>query len=381
MSRNNDVFQILVTKGDQAILAADNSVTDLAPGQLGFFDFETNLSIDGTSDYKRDFYIAVGIDTDGDSVTDDIMKSAGSHIQGRNIRFYNYHEYVAGAPMNFVVKDYKAKCETEYSIKLELRNQEIYRSQGFNQFSKTYNMVTGCCEDCGGECFSGDANEITRDLKFLINADEAGLIAARAIARQDLTIVDHGVSADLYVGDEVSDADLAAIMAFNAAQADVADYVYTDLEVTTVTQKLNAFCNVNLKYFYPRETVVIPVLQEGFNCNGALEITQEVTFEEGAGYDIKQLEYEAKGWKESPYRVSTLNGVADEKVFNTVTTEKYDMIALTYDQFSVGAWLEYLNNEATVIAIPTGDTYTRDEVFTFLDAYLEDTQQFAPQAP
>ena len=168
----------------------------------------------------------------------------------------------------------------------------------------------------------------------------------------------------------MTDADVDALMVYNAAQADPADYVYTDLEITTVDQKINAFCSVNLKYFYPRQTVAIMTKVAGFRCNGEVEVTQQAAFEEGAGYDVKQLEYEAKGWTESPYRLSTLNGVADENVYNAVATEKYDLVALTYDQFSVGAWLEYLNNEATIIAIPETDTTTRDSLMPLLDKIL-----------
>ncbi len=369
MSRNNDVFQVLVTKGNQAVLGAGNSVADLAPGQIGVFDFNTNQSIDASST-PRNFYLAVGLDMDGDGNTDDIAKSAGSHIQSKNIAFYSFRPHTPGRPLKVVLKDYTADCETEYGIKLELRNQEIYRTQGYNQFTKTYSIVTSCCNGCEPTCPSGDANEITKQLKENINNDPSGLVTAVAIARQALTVATHGVAADLAIGDEVSDADLDAIMAFNAAQADPADFVYTDLEITTVTQKINKFCDVNLKYFYPRETVAIMTKVAGFRCNGTVEVTEQAVFEEGSGYDIKQLEYEAKGWTEGPYRLSTLNGVADQRVYNADQTVKYDMIALTYDQFSIGAWLEYLNNEATMIAIPAEDTTTRDALIPILDAQL-----------
>lgn len=371
MARNNDVFQVLVTSGNQAVLDAGNRLGDLAPGQIGVFDFETNLSVSAaTAASKRNYYLAVGIDSDGDTVTDDVMKSAGSHVQKKNIQFYSYRSYAPGRPMIVVLKDYTADCETEYGIKLEFRNQEIYRTQGYNQFTKAYTMVTSCCDGCTPTCPSGDANEITKQLKFIINEDPAGLVTADAIARQDLTILDHGTSADYTAGDVVSDADVDAIMAFNAAQADPADYVYTDLQITTVTQAVNKYCSVNLKYFYPRETVIIASKIEGFKCTGTLETTQQAAFEEGSGYDIKQLEYEANGWKDSPYRLSTLNGVARDIPYNAIATTKYDQIALTYDQYSIGAWLEYYNNLATIIAIPTADTTTRNGLLAVLDAIL-----------
>lgn len=370
MSRNNDVFQVLVTKDNQALAAAGTSVADLSPGQIGVFDFNSNLAVDGTAQV-RNFYLAVGLDTDGDGVTDDIAKSAGSHIQNRNIRYYSFKPHSAGQPLQVALTGYTADCETEYGIKLELRNQEIYRTQGYNQFTKTYSIVTSCCDGCDPTCPSGDANEITKQLKENINNDPTGLVVAEATARQALTTATHGTSTDYAAGDVVTDADVDALMVFNAAQADPSTYVYTDLLITTVTQKIHAFCDVNLMYFYPRETFANITKIAGFKCNGTVETVQELAFEEGSGYDVKQQEYFAKGWTESPYRVSTLNGVADYKTYNAVATEKYDIFALTYDQFSVGAWLEYLNNEATIIAVPEADTITRNALAGVLDLLLE----------
>lgn len=366
MARNNDVFQVLVTKGNQAVLGAGSKVTNLQPGQIGVFNFDTNLSIDGTEP-TRNFYLAVGIDKDGDGVTDDVAKSRGSHIQGKNIAFYSFRPHTPGKPMKVVLKDYVADCETEYGIKLELRNQEIYRSQGYNQFTKTYSIKTSCCGGCEPTCPSGDANEITKLLFINISNDPTGLVKANILPRGSVAAA--GVTPD--ANGHLTLAQVDTIMTYNATQTDPDDYVFTNLEIETVTQKINNFCQVNLKHFYPRETVAIVTKVEGFKCNGTVEVTQQVAFEEGSGYDIKQLEYEALGWDVSPYRLSTLNGVADERSYNTVTTEKYDQIALTYDQFSIGAWLEYLNNEATLIAIPATNTITRNSLIAVLDKIVQ----------
>ena len=366
MARNNDVFQVLVTKGNQAVLGAGSKVTNLQPGQIGVFNFDTNLSIDGSVPTKN-FYLAVGLDRDGDGVTDDVAKSRGSHIQGKNIAFYSFRPHTPGKPMKVVLKDYVADCETEYGIKLELRNQEIYRSQGYNQFTKTYSIKTSCCDGCEQTCPSGDANEITKLLFINISNDPTGLVKANILPRGSVAAA--GVTPD--ANGYLTLAQVDTIMAYNATQTDPANYVLTNLEIETVTQKINNFCQVNLKYFYPRETVAIVTKIEGFKCNGAVKVTQQAAFEEGSGYDIKQLEYEALGWDVSPYRLSTLNGVADERSYNTVTTEKYDQIALTYDQFSIGAWLEYLNNEATLIAVPESNSVTRDSLIAVLDQIVQ----------
>ena len=367
MSRNNDVFHLLVTKGNQAVLAKDKKVTELLPGQIGIFNYDTNLSFDATvTAAPKNFYLAVGIDA-GNGTTGDIMKSAGSHVQGKNIAFYSFRPYTPGRPMKVLLKDYVADCETEYGVKLELRNQEIYRTQGYNQFTKTYMMKTSCCDGCEPTCLSGDANEITKQLLININNDSLGLVVARAVARQALTAATHKVSADIAKGGVVSNADLEAIMAFNATQTDPANFVYTDLEIETVSQTIQDFCSVSLNYMYPRQTVAILTKVGNFKCTGSIKTTQTAVFEEGAGIDVKQLEYKAKGWTEGPYRVSTVNGVADNRIFITDANAKYDVFALTYDQFSLGGWLEYFHNQASIIAIPTADTVTRNGLAAILD--------------
>lgn len=366
MARNNDIFQVLVTSGNQPLITNDLKVTQLLPGQIGFFNSDTNRS---TAVATKNFYIAVGLDTDGDGVTDDVAKSTGFHIQKRNLVHYSFRPHTPARSMKMVLRDYTADCETEYGLKIELRNSEIYRTQGYNQFTKTYSIVTACCDKCEPTCPSGDANEITKLLMININNDPTGLIKAKAIARQPLTRLTHGISVDIAKGAEVSPEDLQALMTYNADQTDVADYVYTDLEIETVAQPVNNAAGLNLNYFKVRGTVVLASKIEGFKCNGTLDVTQQIAFEEGSGYDVRELEYFASGWKQGPYRLSTINGVANERFVTANAATKYDQIALTHDQYSQGAWLEYFSNQATLVAIPATDTVTRNAFMTRLDLF------------
>ena len=376
MSRNNDVFHLLVTKGNQAVLAKDKKVTELAPGQIGVFNYDTNLSFDATvATAPRNFYLAVGVDA-GNGTTGDIMKSAGSHVQGKNIAFYSFRPHTPGRPMKVLLKDYVANCETEYGVKLELRNQEIYRTQGYNQFTKTYMMKTSCCDGCEPTCPSGDANEITKQLYININNDTSGLVKANIKPRAG-AVLPAGVTVD--ANGNLTLAQVDTIMAANAAQTDPANYVYTDLEIETVPQTIQDFCSVSLNYMYPRQTVAILTKVGDFKCSGTVATTQTAVFEEGAGIDVKQLEYQAKGWTESPYRVSTVNGVADNRIYITDASAKYDVFALTYDQFSLGGWLEYFHNQASIIAIPTADATTRNGLAAILDKVAV-AQSFEPLA-
>jgi hypothetical protein len=64
-------------------------------------------------------------------------------------------------------------------------------------------------------------------------------------------------------------------------------------------------------------------------------------------------------------------------VYITDASSKYDVFALTYDQFSLGGWLEYFHNQASIIAIPTADTVTRNGLAAILDKVAV-AQSFEP---
>jgi len=219
MSINNDVFSVLVTKGNQALPSVGTAVSALLPNQIGAYDANTNLAVDGSIPI-REFYLAVGLDRDADGTIDDIRKSAGQLIQAKNIRFFNYKPHTAGRPMIMEVGGYKADCDADYAIKLEFRNQEIYRLQGTNQFTHTYSIKTACCEGCE-TCPSGNCNEITKLMKAAINLDERGLVSAEAIALEAVVILTHGTAAAYSIGDVITDADIDALIVYNNDPANV----------------------------------------------------------------------------------------------------------------------------------------------------------------
>lgn len=438
MSTNNDVFNVLVTTGDQAVAAKDSTLDSLAVGQIGVFDRATNLAIDGTV-LVKDFFIAVGLDTDGDTVKDDIATSAGQMIQRRNIKEYTFRPHTAAQPMIFELTGFEPNCDTDYALRLEFRNMEIYKRQGYNQFSKAYTVRTSCCEDCD-TCPSGDCQELGNLLVDEINLDEDNLANAKLFVNQgsititgeptadgDITVTANGeakVVAILDADDAAGVADkIAAAFAgstVNLAVSDSVDtvtftelktvsgttgtVVYDDTDTTgatatvvdytsavVTTEELAAltgvcpgirvtsnplsvrnYCSINLKYYHPRQTIMVPSLVEGFDCNGTLTTTQEAAMEEGNGYDIKQKEYHAGGWtgNPGPYRVSQATGTALDITYQAAANVKYDQFMLAYDQFSVAGWQENLNNLATIIAIPATDTTTRDGFAAVIDGLV-----------
>ena len=355
MSRNNDVFQVLVTKGNQAVLAAGNEVTDLLPGQAGVFSFESNLSIDGTVP-TRNFYVAVGLDEDGDGVTDNIRKSAGSHIQTRNIAFYSYRPFEAGRPMILEFKDFKTSCGEQYGIAIEFRNQQIYRTQGYVQFKVNYVVEGVCCDEYSTGCQSGDDNLVAKKLVDAINNDPRGFVKAEMFnTTTDAVVTDY-------------DAFVTANLAVNT-DSDPANDVKLGVRITSIPQKINKYMGIDTKYFHMRETFLVPSKLIGFECNGEFSVKQTAKVTQGLGYDIQYLEYLAGGWNGNPgpYRTYKVNGLAKPITYVAETNTQYGILALTYDQFSIGGWLEYLNNEASIIAIPQADSVTRASLLGVID--------------
>ena len=360
MSRNNDVFQVLVTKGNSPVLNPSLTLDNLAVGQIGVFDSNTNKSVDGSSPVKK-FFLAVGVDTDGDGTVDTINTSAGSvggTIDSNLVEGYSFRPHTAPRPQIIEVSDFKAGCDTEYAIKIEFRNQRNYRLQGYVPFSHTYVVKTSCCDGCE-DCPSGDCNELVKLFVDAINLDERGLVVAEAVDGNGTVITD-------------MDAFIATNAAVNS-DSDNTNDVCAKIRLTSVPLKVNNFCNVNVKYYKPRQTTMIVSLVEGFGCSGKVETTQDAAFEEGNGYDVKQREYKAGGWngRPGPYKTLTSTGLANEGfAYFADANTKYDQIALTYDNKATGGWLEYVNDLATEIAIPESDTVTRDSLLTVLDAIL-----------
>lgn len=367
--RKREVTRLLVTKGNEPVLPVGKDVTELKPGQIGVFDKVTNKSID-SSKVVPEFFIALGVDENGDGEVDNIRKSTGDLIQSRNIEVYNFRPHTAGKPMKAVLKDYVADCETEYGIRLEFINQSIYNRFGYTRFGTSYMIKTSCCVGCEQTCPSGDANEITKQLYQQVISDADSFVKVSILPRGSVSAA--GVTP---VDGKLTLEDVDTIMAYNKTQTDVANYVFTNLEFETIPTKAKDFCQINMNYDYPRETTLIVSKIEGFKCNGTVEITQKASFEEGSGYDIKQMESLALGLDNGKfgYRTSSITGLPFENNFLTDVTKKYDLISLSYNLESEGAWGHHHRNHGVDIAIPSDETTTRDSLLAILDNLIGTT--------
>ena len=369
-NRNNDVFQVLPTKGNQALATSGSTVDALLPGQLGVFDANTGLAY-GTAVPAGTKAITLAVGVGNGSVLSDIRTSAGQFIQTKGITDLTFKPHTAGQPMKVTVGSFKAECDTEYGVRVEFRNAKINRIQGFNQFSKAYMVTTPCCDDCAGGCGSLDANVLTQLFIASINADEANLVLAQAVARQALVAATHGTAADYAAGDVITDADVAALVNFNLTALD-ANKVFADFQLVSQPLAIGNYCSINLHYYKLLETVLIVSLIEGFGCSGATTVNQYPVFEEGSGINIQQKEYHASGWAGSgPYKLSQVTGMGYENInYLSVKGTTYDQFIVQYNQTSESGWQEYSNVLSTVIAIPEADTVTRQAVATVFNSFL-----------
>jgi len=371
-NRNNDVFQVLPVT-NCTLLPAGQAVETLAVGQLGAFDADTMLSVSpATTPQPKSIFFAVGKeDLNGNF---DIRQSAGQMIQRQGVVGYTEKECTTGSPMIVTVGNFRAEADTEYGIRIEFRNAKINRIQGYNQFSKAFLVKTPCADDCAAGCGSSDPNVLTQLFIENINSDISKLVLASAVARQELTILVHGTSVDYAIGDEVSAADIDALILFNST-AVAADQVFTDIKLVSQPMGIASYCQVNLHYYKLLETVLVVSLIEGFSCSGATTVNEYPVYAEGTGYNIQQKEYHASGWAGSgPYKLSQVTGTAKGDIeYLSDKNTNYDQIILEYNMTSESGWKEYSNTLSTVFAFPCGDCTLSTTITNFLKAFISGT--------
>lgn len=450
MAKNNDVFSIIpVPEAAADVVGAGLEVKDLTAGQLGVFDYDTGLSfVAGGAGAVKNFFVALALDTTGDGSVDEIVTSAGTHIQKKNVADTNLKCYAPGVEQVIDVVNFTADCDKQYGLKIEINNDEKYMNYGFNQLTKTFIVKTSCCEGCES-CGTGNCAELAKFLIADINNDEDGVVVASAFANMvtatfgganpvgaagtHVTVIGTDTfNTALLATDTIAEAvakvaatinasskyvassdgavlsvvladgtalaapilmtNVAVVGTFAAANANIAFTGISDLDafalanpeacpslrLTTVTQAVKQYCNVNTQYYKQR----LPVLQVsfvselGFECTGEIKQTVDPTFEEGSGYDLAQIEYQVGGFVGKPgiYRTGDLIGVAFNDFSSIISkTAKYQKVDITYDLESNSGWMDYKNNLNTSLVVPCTDTGGAADLAAILDALLGTT--------
>ena len=148
---------ILVASGNQALVTAgvklfntDGSL-NINPGQLGIFNAKTHVAVNAVTG-GNEYYIAVGIDADGDGIAETIRKSAGEEISKCGIDAAQVKAPAEECPEIWDFVFDCVECNTDYALKVQTEGVEwmpYFANQHLPTF--TFNVFTECCTECEEE--------------------------------------------------------------------------------------------------------------------------------------------------------------------------------------------------------------------------------------
>ena len=333
MSTNNKVFQVLVPSGNKAIAAVGSSLESLTPGQIGFFDEETKLAIDGSAASATDrIFIAVGRD-------EDIDLSAGQTIPLNLLEAITVKDAQDAVNQKQLIAGFdNIENQTDYTLRMEVRNGKIAQTIGTVGFYKSVSFRT---------------STVTSQKDFVKKFIEVLDLASR--------------KEDSFFKATVVNATTLAVITDIDAQADTVKF---GILIESLPVKETIFPGgVNPVYFKNRQSTIELSLVENLSDTGA-KITETTASKhaEGKGYDLHQLEYQAMGWKTNHiYRTSDVTGLElPGAVYQIDSKGSYNTINLTYENKGYAGWSSYKHPIQTIIAVPKADTTTYTAIKTVL---------------
>ena len=234
-----------------------------------------------------------------------ILKSAGEYFRKDWLTTAAYQPKEEAVPMLFYpTLASGATLQGVEGIRIEFINAETLMTTGYNQNMKFYSIAPNCVDPCTNPC----------DTTYT-NVDLYKAIVPSMLLDPDQLFYIYSVSG---LGDLTAN----AIAAIPTAQ-DKVDAILTALDAAqstvTIVFAVNSanmydYCKVNLKYAYPRQTTVTVTMAQTckqiivYDNANAANLTKlnsalgessnlpQMKYEQGNGYDIKQMEFEASRW-------------------------------------------------------------------------------------
>lgn len=343
--RTNDITKtIVLPTGVTVLTTGAASLSAAANNTIGIYTREgVGVNATAVPTGFKDLIIAYK-DANGKVVT-----SAGQAIQKGNIQKVSAQPAVAGVQQQTKIAGFTTVCGGSFGITIETKNPEIYRTQGYVQFKKTF---VAKLPDCDGTTTYGDANVLAKDLIIQINNNADGLYSAKATARG--AIPTGVITGGLGDGADVSDANLAILIAYNAVATNTTKY-YVDIVVTSLDLPATDFADIPLTYYYPRQNICVVSKVGGLNSTGTITQTVAPVMQIGSGLDVKYLEYKSASLANGYNKVSAINGVALPQGLKANSAITYKQYAITADYVTVDSGIRYENTLTTIVAVPTGD--------------------------
>ena len=329
-----------------------------AAGTMGLFHMTSGAwkTVATLAGANNDVFIGViALDKNGNKV---LRKCAGDHFNKNNIIRKSYTDYAA--PVSCVVAlDLTSGASLYYvnGIKISFRNSALEHEMGYNLFTKFYPIVKSASDTASTTYTQKDLYDKVLDA---INLDTLNMVTPylnyEFKSTDTPTVVTTGGAAigDIHNGASPTPAVLVDVSALNTGTCtlnststkcydSVGDLVYTfdgTNKIVTFTKKYasiamatltlssfksrkmlltisdsaeNIYGQVNMKYAFPRQTIVnVSIDQPGnevtVESNADADYTANTyylngagvgkfAYEKGSGYDLKQTEYESMTWE------------------------------------------------------------------------------------
>lgn len=340
MAQGNDILKVFVAKKDGIVLTAGKKLKDLKVGEVAVFDTETNLSVANFEASKR-FYLAI-------NQNGKIVKSPNRWIDKDNIKAISVTPATNSVNKKVTFKDFTIHCGKNYSIRLEATNELTKLEMGTNHSGNALIASSKDCSECGVNDKCVEINPIPVVYEFMYNKHRNKYVKVDAIARANITGV-NGIAGTVNKGTILTEAQLKLINKHNLTKTNPTEFVKVDLVFEAIPLEKGNYAE---GYMFPRETEFNVVLSDSFIGNGILEINNKTVIEQGAGYDIKNLEISTI----NPYSHSRYSNYGYE-TYHTESfadvNEKYVQIAIRYGHKTEVTSHLYDHTSEVIIALPS----------------------------
>ena len=311
MAQGQDILKVFVDK--KFIKETANKITDLAQGDFGIFDLNTNVTV---ADFKpKRTYLAI-------NMGGKIYKSPNMWIENDNIKSISKNSIVAHQDKVVTFKDFTITCGKDYTLRLEAYNELTKFNQGTNGVTTFLTSRSTECGACGTNDPCKEINPIPVILEYVRNAKRNPYLKVEVIARAAITGVTN--VANKAIGDVITETELKAIDVHNKGLTGASPaYVRVDLKFTALPTTKDDWKE---GYIAPRNTEFNVGIADGFVGNGTLTVVQPNVVEQGSGFDLKHLEWTTIGETYNT-RYSELTRkefhpesfVEESKSYNTIT--------------------------------------------------------------
>jgi len=405
---------------------------NVAPGQLGLFDYDTKLAIStAIPATTKKVYFVVGVDADGDATTDNLESSLP--IDVKRVSGIVKQDYVAPVAQLKYITWNKTDCETDYCLKVNVDSVEISEYMGYNPLYKTFTITTECCDSDCNSCGGGDCALLGASLVAEINADPDKFFSAALVSPGDFVLSNVNLTMDtsvvvdfngitttgaFTVADSVGGAaalqtaiqaalttsgtggtvtvvwtaaeDFSITVLNSAATSITLDttgaLTSTDSDgcsgimLTTNFTKLSDFCQIPISVLDTSGVSLTVTGLCGFDCNMTVTEPQSLVYEMNNGVSIKNREEESTGFGPNLlYRYTSLTNTPD----GVINRDLYTDASLKYVTYSI----EHVDNhegapsghrfdstQYTILAVATtgaGATHTTKTAVEVLVALLD----------